>query len=803
MSDNVVEILVKSRDTAKPDMADLRAKLADLDHQVATARANVDDEEAAAKLDKLQAQLLELGKRTANPKITMSGAIRAEAQIHAIDASLKNLSDSSDKTTGRLGALGQALNTLVLGGLSGGVGEMNAFGKAMMAANVATGIGEPLMAGLTVAAGGMASGLAAAASGLGAFGLVAKSNFSAAAAAANATSAAQTRYQASVTAANAAYQRQMSTATTAAQRQQAATAKASALQSAYKSQVQATTAAYANLTPAQVGLAKSIGSMQNQWQSFTASFAPMLSQILGQFQPVFGTVLGDIGKLATAGGNAIQALLPQLGMAIKSSGFQSFIQMLADNAGPAIVKIGVAIGHVATGIGGILRAFMPMSQAVLSGLDSITAKFAQWGATLSQHSGFQSLMAQFRSETPQAEQVLKNLATVIANVARAMAGLSTASNSKTLLQMLVPLTGVLASLSKNQDLDRIALYLLSAVEAGKKLKVAFTGISDGLKVLKTGAGMLQDFRAGFTSAAAAASDATGIWGTFGGKIGDAIAAIKSWSIWSKLAAAATRIWTGIQAAFDAVMDANPIMLVVVAIAALVAGVVLAYQHFAGFRDLVKRVFHDVTAAVSDAVSWIRGHWPMLLGILTGPIGMATVFIVQHWHQILSGAQAMVSDVVSFFESLPGRILGALGDLGSLLWNAGASIIHGLLSGLESAWNDVAGWVSNVAGWIANLKGPLPKDRRLLVPHGQAIMDGLVSGLDSRMPRLTAQMGRTTAAITGMGGHGTAGLAGGRGPGQLRVQLEWAGGSDDPLFQLIRHGVRIRGGNVQTVLGWGT
>lgn len=810
MSDNVVEILVKSRDDAKPDMADLRAKLDELSHKVAQARVDVRDDAAAATLDKLKAQLIDLGHRTANPKITMSGAVRAEAQIHAVDASLNNLGNTSGKTTGRLAALGQALNTLVLGGLSGGVGEMNMFQKAMMAANVATGLGEPLMAGLTVAAGGLASGLAAAASGLGAIGLVAKSNFTAASAAANAAQAAQTQYTSAVTAADAAYKRQMATATTAAQRQQAATARASALQAAYKAQVQATTTAYANLTPAQVTLSKSIGAMQNQWQSFTASFAPMLAQILGHFQPVFSTILGGIGKLATAGGNAILALLPSLGMALQSSGFQSFIQMLADNAGPAIVHIGVAIGHVMTGIGGILRAFMPMSQQMLSGLDSLTAKFAQWGSTLTQHSGFQSLMAQFRSETPQAAQVLKNLATVIANVVRAMAGLSTGSNSKTLLQMLVPLSGVLASLSKNQDLDRIALYLLAAVDAGKKLKNAFAGISGAMQIFKTGAGMLQDFRAGFGNAAAAASDATGIWGTFGGKIGDAITAIKNWSIWSKLAAAATRIWTGIQAAFDVVMDANPIVLVVLAIAALIAAVVLAYKHFAGFRDLVKKVFHDVTAAVSDAVNWIKGHWPLLLEILTGPIGLATVFIVQHWHQILSGAQSVVSNVISFFQALPGRILSALGDLGSMLWNAGVNAIEGLLNGMASM---VGSAISTVSGWghdiINALGAPFgihfsePSEATKMIAAGKRIPQGLAQGMGSSLGPLRQAANRVSGAAMPGGTGGGYAAAGGRAAGQLVLQLQWVGGGDDPLFQLIRHGVRVRGGNVQKVLGWGT
>src|SRR5260370_36626168 len=88
MATNTVEILVKSRDDAAPDMDALRARLEELGREVATARADVDDADAAAKLDRLAAKLDELGHRTANPKIRMSGALRAEAEIHAREASL-------------------------------------------------------------------------------------------------------------------------------------------------------------------------------------------------------------------------------------------------------------------------------------------------------------------------------------------------------------------------------------------------------------------------------------------------------------------------------------------------------------------------------------------------------------------------------------------------------------------------------------------------------------------------------------------------------------------------------------------
>src|SRR5579871_314711 len=91
MPSNYVEILVKARDEAKPDLADLQARLDALKATVAEARATADTADAAAKLDALEARLLRVDRIIANPKITVEGAVRAEAQIHAVEAALDRL----------------------------------------------------------------------------------------------------------------------------------------------------------------------------------------------------------------------------------------------------------------------------------------------------------------------------------------------------------------------------------------------------------------------------------------------------------------------------------------------------------------------------------------------------------------------------------------------------------------------------------------------------------------------------------------------------------------------------------------
>lgn len=92
--------------------------------------------------------------------------------------------------------------------------------------------------------------------------------------------------------------------------------------------------------------------------------------------------------------------------------------------------------------------------------------------------------------------------------------------------------------------------------------------------------------------------------------------------------------------------------------------------------------------------------------------------------------------IRWFKDLPGTILATVGDLGSVLYNAGKGIISGLIRGIE----DSVPGLKNVLGAVTKLipihKGPPSKDKVLLRPAGQAIMGGLVDGMKSQMSKVS-------------------------------------------------------------------
>lgn len=164
----------------------------------------------------------------------------------------------------------------------------------------------------------------------------------------------------------------------------------------------------------------------------------------------------------------------------------------------------------------------------------------------------------------------------------------------------------------------------------------------------------------------------------------------------------------------------------------------------------------------------------------------------------SGASRVVSGAIDFIRTLPGkvgaemgkikgRVTGAFSGAGSWLYGAGRAIMSGLLNGIKSAWESVAGYLSSLGAKIKSLKGPLEKDRVLLVPEGQAIMDGLMAGLASRFGGLAGLLSGLTDAIPNVVSGGSPGpslaAAGGFTPPPGPSSPSSSAGSMSPSFNV--------------------
>lgn len=85
----------------------------------------------------------------------------------------------------------------------------------------------------------------------------------------------------------------------------------------------------------------------------------------------------------------------------------------------------------------------------------------------------------------------------------------------------------------------------------------------------------------------------------------AVTAVKEFEIAQKLAALATKAWTVVQTALDVVMNANPIGLIVIAIGALIAGIVLVVTHWKQVTEAWDWTYKNVLTPVGN---WFQHIW---------------------------------------------------------------------------------------------------------------------------------------------------------------------------------------------------
>ena len=268
------------------------------------------------------------------------------------------------------------------------------------------------------------------------------------------------------------------------------------------------------------------------------------------------------------------------------------------------------------------------------------------------------------------------------------------------------------------------------------------------------------------------------------------AATAAWAAIQGVVAVATKVWAGVQWLLNAALSANPIGLVVIAIAALVAGLVYAWNNSETFRTIVLNVWAAIKGAVLAVVNWLKTavpaafQWVKNAFLNYTPLGL----VISHWGQIktfISGAVKNVlaaiewikaipsklsawfgqakdaavtklSSLVEWVKSLPGKIIGALGNVGRMLYNSGASIIQGLIDGIKSMVGRVTGAVGDLLSKARDLlpfspakEGPF-SGKGWTLYSGRSIPQAFAQGVDDEARRpadaVRRMVARANAAI---------------------------------------------------------
>lgn len=593
----------------------------------------------------------------------------------------------------------------------------------------------PALAPAVAAAGGMAAAFASAGAGAGAFFAAVKPQF------ADITDAADLY-------------------TKAMEAQAEGGAKAQAAMAEYK-------AALADMPAATRATAEEFVGLKSDFKSWSDSLAGDTMPVFTEGLKTMRGLLPSLTPFVKDAAANFTDLGKRLSTGVKSDGFKSFMKDLQASAKETLPKLLNSVINIGKGFGGMIQAFLPMSGQMTGGLEKATAAFARFGTTLKDSAGF----AKFKELATSGGGALGQLATALGQV----------------LVSLAPVLGATTMLAI------MFANLVSAIPIE-----VLTALGKILLVVK--------------------------------------AAMMAWAIYTNLAAIATGVWSAAVAIFNAIMAMNPVTLIILAIIALIAIIVLIATKTTWFQTLWTTVWNAVKTAASAVWNWLKTalsatfeflkniflnftgpgllikHWDKIKSatatawawvqskiaavvavVKTIISGMSSIVstVTGYFSKIKSGVSTKVGELVTFVKGIPGKVKGALGDLGGLLVNAGKNIIKGLISGVTGMIGSLKAKFSSITNMIPDWKGPMNVDLRLLKPSGKALLGGLMDGVDAQVPALRAQLGGITADIPKMTATGvrSSSITSASAAQQIVVSFKPSGG--DAFTEWLQETIRIK------------
>lgn len=181
-----------------------------------------------------------------------------------------------------------------------------------------------------------------------------------------------------------------------------------------------------------------------------------------------------------------------------------------------------------------------------------------------------------------------------------------------------------------------------------------------------------------------------------------VGAIKGWMT-------VTQGMTIAQQALNLVMAANPIGLIITAIAALVAGFIALWKNCDAFRQFWIDLWEGLKNAVMVVVNWIKENWLTLLLFLVNPVAGVFKYLYDHFEGFREVVHKVLNAVKNFFIDAWEGIKKAWSATVSWFKNIGSKIADGFKNALNTiknffinTWNAIKKIWSTVIGFYVNI-----------------------------------------------------------------------------------------------------
>ena len=193
-------------------------------------------------------------------------------------------------------------------------------------------------------------------------------------------------------------------------------------------------------------------------------------------------------------------------------------------------------------------------------------------------------------------------------------------------------------------------------------------------------------------------------GIFAAAVFGAKGAIMTYQAATAAAKIATTVWTGAQWALNAALNANPIGLIVIAVAALVAAFIWAYENVEWFRNgvdaalaWIKDAFGNAGQWIKDtwkaATEWVKNTWDSAAEWVKNTWDSAVNWVVGKYNALVDGARTAGQWVNDTFNNAVAGVKNT--------WNAGVEWVISKIAAIAATGQEKAQQVKNFLGGAAD------------------------------------------------------------------------------------------------------
>lgn len=471
------------------------------------------------------------------------------------------------------------------------------------------------------------------------------------------------------------------------------------------------------------GIGTSFANLKN---AVVKNMANMMSAINKGFkQAGFGSIAQVLDSLKGSINSTFQTIAPVVTSAttviLKSlKGLFSFINANKNWLGPlAKGLIGISIfGKTATTIGGIAKSFQELGGVigiftkVFPSLATGIKIIVSLGKASTYVRIFQSAMFGIGKAVVSVIAVGSKVFDIfmkIGNAFKILAGLITANPFGIMIAAIAAVVGVL-------------IYFFTQTKTGRALWQSFTTWLSGAWQSLVGIAIT-------------------VWNTISNAVIACVNGIKA--AWTGISTFFIGLWTSITT--NASIVWNSLVTIVTTVVNLIQAA------WSGFSAFMGSLWDGIVAVASGVwnglVAVISGAWNTIVSVINGAISIVRSVISSGFNgakAIVQGAMnAMRGVISSIWNAIKGVFRAGVNFIRSVvhvdLSGQGRAIMNSFFNGLKSVWNSIKSFISHIAGWIKAHKGPISYDRKLLIPAGRAIMEGLNSGLTKQFANVKSNV----------------------------------------------------------------